>query len=73
MTVWAKGQTFVCESDYADGDPWTDETRATWKTVEAKLENFCSKLMSASQMRELVDQVRNLESIDDVSKTLAIP
>ncbi len=73
MTVWAKGQAFVCESDYADGDPWTDETRASWESVASKLENFCSKRMSASQMSELVDQVRHLESIEDVSKTLALP
>ena len=73
MTVWAGGREFVRESEYADGDPWTDQTRADWRTVGRKLDNFCSDLLSASQRRELVDQVRNLESIADVSKTLAIP
>ncbi|MBK7250027.1 MAG: MmgE/PrpD family protein, partial [Gammaproteobacteria bacterium] len=72
MRVWARGREFSCESEYADGDPWSPETKATWERVQQKLESFCSDLLSRAQMDTLVEQVRGLERIEDVSRGLTL-
>ncbi|AMN47784.1 hypothetical protein ACG33_11885 [Steroidobacter denitrificans] len=73
MKVWAKGQEFTCESEYADGDPWTEATHATWDSVRGKFRNFCSHLLPDSRIDALVEQIRGLERIEDVARELAIP
>ena len=73
MSVWARGREHRCETEYAIGDPWTSETRATWGSVEEKFQNFCSHLLSEAQIRGLVERVRNLESLENVSSELALP
>ena len=73
MRVRAKGREFHCESEYADGDPWTPETRATWERVEEKFESFCGHLMDRSQIRALVERIRTLDRVEKVSSDLPLP
>ncbi|MBT4518653.1 MAG: hypothetical protein HOC23_01505 [Halieaceae bacterium] len=67
MTVRAGGQEFLCESEYANGDPWTEETHASWDSVTAKFHNFCSQLLSADEIDDIVRQVRNLERVNNIA------
>lgn len=73
MTVWAKGEEFRCDSEYAQGDPWTAETRPTWERVQEKFENFCSQLMEPAEIHALVERIRKLETLDDISRDLVLP
>jgi 2-methylcitrate dehydratase PrpD len=72
MSVWARGREHRCETEYANGDPWTPETRATWESVEEKFHDFCSHLLPEAQIRALVERFRNLESVENVSSELSL-
>lgn len=73
MSVWVSGEEHRCDAEYADGDPWTPKPPATWDSVEQKFQNFCSRLMPSDEIRGLIDCVRNLESVSDVSRELTLP
>lgn len=73
MTVWARGREFVRESDYADGDPWTPETRPTWDRIRRKFQDFCGHMLPATAIDELTKKVRQLETLDDVDAELVLP
>lgn len=68
MKVWARGREFLCEAEYADGDPWTEATRASWERMEEKLENFCAQRLPAAERRALLERVRALEDVTDLSR-----
>jgi len=72
MMVRAKGREFRCETEYADGDPWTPQTRATWERVVEKLEGFCSQQRSRDELRRLADTIRELESVTNVARELGL-
>jgi hypothetical protein len=73
MTVWARGREFLCESEYAEGDPWTPETRPTWDRIQRKFRDFCGHMLPNATIDELTDRVRHLEDLDDVAAELALP
>jgi hypothetical protein len=67
ITVKARGQDHVMQTEYSFGDPWTPETRATWDALDVKFHNFCDDLMTADEIDRLTDNIKNLEEIEDVS------
>lgn len=71
VTVVARGQEYAVESDYANGDPWSDRTRADWDFVARKLDSFCGDILDSDQRRTLLQTVRDLERVDDVAAELA--
>lgn len=71
FTIRARGQEFSVESDYAPGDPWSDETRPTWERVTQKLHDFCGDMLATEQLDALVEQVRNLDRTENVAKELS--
>ncbi|GAA2358411.1 MmgE/PrpD family protein [Dactylosporangium salmoneum] len=71
LTVLARGKEHVVESDYAMGDPWSDQTRADWDFVANKLDSFCGDILDSGQRRTLLRTVRDLESVADVATELA--
>lgn len=70
LTVRARGQDHVFEGDYADGDPWSPETRPSWKRVRQKLDEFCEEILPGPARRELADRLQSLESVKNVSTEL---
>jgi len=72
LTVWARGQRYHCTTEYCDGDPWTPETRPTWERVASKFEDFCGDFLPPRTIKEIVDQVRHLETVADVSTELTV-
>jgi 2-methylcitrate dehydratase PrpD len=73
MTVWAGGREFRCDAEYADGDPWTPETRAGWERLGQKLDDFCSHLLAPDERTALIERISKLESLEDVSRELPLP
>ncbi|WP_181319317.1 MmgE/PrpD family protein [Rhodococcus sp. OK519] len=71
LTIRARGQELVAESDYAPGDPWSPETRPTWNDVATKFRNFAAGLLSESKIEQVIAVVRTLDSADDVARSLA--
>lgn len=67
LTVWARGQQYRCATEYCDGDPWTPATRPTWERVVRKFHDFCDDLLPPQRIDGLVEQVRHLEDINDLS------
>ena len=72
MTVLAGGREFVCEAEYADGDPWTEDTKADWDKVSDKFVNFCGDFVPEETIFSIVEQIRHLENIDDISTQLRL-
>jgi 2-methylcitrate dehydratase PrpD len=70
LSIRVRGEEHVLESDNCAGDPWSEETHATWDLVADKCETFCSGLLDSEQRRQLIDLVRNLEHVDDVRESL---
>ncbi|WP_031938038.1 MmgE/PrpD family protein [Prescottella defluvii] len=70
LTIRTASEEVVIESDFAPGDPWSDESRPTWDRVLVKLEQFCEDLMDPQDIQNLFDAVRNLESIENVQESL---
>lgn len=73
LTVWARGERHACATEYAEGDPWSPETRPTWERVTQKFRDFCGDFRPRPAIARLVEQVRNLEAIPDLSVGLALP
>lgn len=71
LTIRADGKEYVVESDFAQGDPWDESTRADWDFVTRKLADFCEGILPEDAQRELVEVVRDIESVDDVSRVLS--
>lgn len=72
MTVWANGKEYLCEADYADGDPWTEETRATWDSITEKFFNFCGDMLPEKKILGLIEQIRHLEQIGHIGTELKL-
>lgn len=72
ITVKARGQEYTMQTEYSHGDPWTSDTRASWESVSQKFHNFCGDLMPREQIERLIQIVRNLENIEDISGLLAV-
>lgn len=70
LTIRANGHELVVESDYAPGDPWSEETKPTWETVTEKFHNFCGEILSAEEINSIVEAVRGLDSIENVTHGL---
>lgn len=70
VSVTTKGGTVDLESDYAMGDPWQETTRATWESLERKLETFGGEWFDAAQRRAIIDAFRSLDEIDVVAEGL---
>lgn len=71
LTIRTKEQELVVESDYAPGDPWSEETRPTWNSIDKKFRNFCGGILSNEQIDAITDVVRNLDTVQDVRATLS--
>ena len=72
MTVLAGGKEFVCEAEYADGDPWTEDTKADWDKVSEKFVNFCGDFIPEETIFSIIEQIRYLEDIGDISNELRL-
>lgn len=70
LTIRARGQEHVIESDFALGDPWQEDTRADWSFVERKFADFCDGIVPAGQQKELLEVVRCIEDVEDVATDL---
>lgn len=71
MTIRTVDQEYNLESDFCQGDPWQDETKADWGFVQNKFSQFCTGIISDSQQAELIDMVRHLEDVDNVAQDLS--
>ena len=58
-------------SDYNQGDPWSDDTRADWKWLKSKMNDFMDGIMPVRQQDELFDIFRNLESVSSVRREIS--
>lgn len=72
ITVWARDQKYERRCEYVSGDPWSFKTRVTWNDLQIKLKNFCEGILNDRQMNELVDAVRNLDDIDDLTNAIPV-
>ena len=70
LSITANGRTFHLKSKYAAGDPWSDETRATWDQVARKFHNFCGHQMSAEKIDRIISQFRALEDIKNIDQEI---
>jgi len=70
ITVRSRGREFVLQTEYSRGDPWTPETHPDWASIGQKFHNFCDELMTAEQIEWLVQYVRHLDEMPDVSSML---
>lgn len=70
ITVKARGNEYVLQTEYSRGDPWTPETRVTWDMIAEKFHNFCDGMLTPAQMKRLMGNARNLEEVEDVSRLL---
>lgn len=73
LSVWARGTRYERTTEYCDGDPWTPETRPTWDRIVRKFHDFCDDVLPERTIDEIVDQVRHLESVANVSTGIAMP
>jgi len=73
LTLEARGREFNLESEYCDGDPWTQETRATWERLSRKFKDFCGHLLPQEDIDGLVGELHHLEEIPDLSTGLTLP
>ncbi len=62
MTVTARGREYRLASDYAQGDPWQDSTKASWDSIGEKFENFCGDLIGSSSIDRITQSIKQLES-----------
>tara|TARA_R110002049_G_scaffold308150_1_gene511119 strand:- start:17838 stop:19283 length:1446 start_codon:yes stop_codon:yes gene_type:complete len=72
MKVIARGREYLCEAEYADGDPWTEDTKADWDKVTDKFVNFCGSTMSEKTILSIVENIRHLENVDNVNSLLQL-
>ncbi|MCB1674997.1 MAG: MmgE/PrpD family protein, partial [Halioglobus sp.] len=63
IVVKARGVEYRRSIEYVNGDPWSDETLATWEKVSRKFHQFCQDLISSGDIDHLIDQFRSLDSI----------
>jgi len=70
LTIVAGGHEYRLESDFADGDPWSADTRADWDFVARKFESFCPDPVGARERDRLLRVVRDLEHDDDIADDL---
>ena len=70
MKVKAKGEAYQLNAEYANGDPWTEETMPNWDTMHSKFVNFCGGILSSKELDHITDSVKNLDSQDQVSALL---
>lgn len=70
LTIRTVAEEVVIESDFAPGDPWSEESKPTWERVLVKFEQFCEGLMDPQDITNLFEAVKNLESIENVRETL---
>jgi 2-methylcitrate dehydratase PrpD len=71
LTIRARGQEHVIESDFCEVDPWQDATRADWDFVTRKFASFCDGIVPPGQQRALIDAVREIEAVDDVATEIS--
>lgn len=70
LTLTVRGVEHLVESDYNQGDPWSDDTRADRDWVARKFHDFCADIMAPRQREALIECVWNLEDVDDVSRAI---
>lgn len=71
LTIRAGGREHVVESDFCEGDPWDEATRADWDFVTRKFAGFCDGVVDPATQAEIVDVVRRIETVTDVSRALS--
>ncbi len=70
VLIETRGGTHTLESDFALGDPWSEQTRAGWDFVEGKLDSFCADVLTDDQRKALLRTVRHLDAVDDITTDL---
>ena len=68
IEVVARGKTFDAASDYAKGDPWTEDTRMSDDEVKDKFRTFSYKMLRSTKIEEIIEKVFELEKLDHVTK-----
>jgi len=70
VTVSARGKKFTGSTEYAWGDPWTEETRMTDEQLAHKFRAYCSGMLRSGKIEKALDMLNNLESVGNVSMEL---
>lgn len=70
IIVKARGKEYSMKTDYSRGDPWTPETKATWDSIDEKFHNFCGDILKENQIKQLMNNVKHLEELKDISHLL---
>ena len=63
IVVRARGVEYRRSTEYVNGDPWSEETLATWEKVSRKFHQFCEDLISSRDIDHLTEQFRGLDGI----------
>ncbi len=70
VTVLARGKPFSARSDYAWGDPWTEETRMTDEQLKNKFRGFCSRLLRSDKIEKALETLDHLEEVKNIGTEL---
>jgi 2-methylcitrate dehydratase PrpD len=75
MDIHVGARTFGDYIEYASGDPWSEETRATWQRLIGKFGAFSQYHLSPGAAEKVVAAVKDLDNSDTVAKMveLAVP
>lgn len=71
ISVTVNGRRHEIASDFNQGDPWSDATRADWGWIESKMRDFLDGIMPATQQDRLLERVRALETVDNVREEIS--
>jgi 2-methylcitrate dehydratase PrpD len=70
VVIRTRSGSHTLASDFANGDPWAETTRAGWDFVTAKLHSFCADVLSDERRDALLRTVRGLGDVDDITAEL---
>lgn len=71
ISVSVDGQRHEMVSDFNQGDPWSDDTRADWDWVRRKMQDFLAGIMPSSQQEQLLSLMMSLESVVNVREQIS--
>ena len=71
VSITVGGQRHEIASDFNQGDPWSDATRADWNWVRSKMQDFLAGIMPEQQQDRLLSLMMNLETVNNVRNEIS--
>lgn len=66
VEIRARGQIYEASSDFAWGDPKTNETAMTDDELKNKFRTFCAGALRSKRIEDVLDVVFHLEDVDNI-------